>query len=160
MKRSIKVNNKKFWLEHEYPCTIIKDRYTGAYSRGKWTCWPCDFDDIPDDIESSDIPCGDFWRQFDKNTIGIGDSPEEAVKDLRQKLGDKNLGNKSDYDRYEEDKLISQPCFSCQFLSYGCLGQLGGCEEWASVGYNRLQQIKKTLFPKDKISEELYKIDR
>jgi hypothetical protein len=30
-----------------YPVTVIKDRYNGVYSKGKWTAFNCHADDIP-----------------------------------------------------------------------------------------------------------------
>ena len=157
MRKSIKIRDKKFWLEHMYPCTIVKDRYTGAYSGGEWTCWPLYIEEVPDEIEEGDIPCGDFWRDFDKSCVGIGDSPDDAIKDLRIKLGDITLVNK-EYSIFEEIKLKKQVCFCCKNLGYGCLGQINGCDKWNSVGIKRLHQLNKILIPKDKINKELYEI--
>lgn len=80
------IKDKKWWLEHQYPCTIIKDRYTGAYSGGEWTCWPCDENKIPKEQRGDDITCMDFWNIVDKSIIGIGNSPQEALGNLVKKL--------------------------------------------------------------------------
>lgn len=154
MRKSIKISDKKFWLEYMYPCTIIKDRYTGAYSGGEWTCWPIDRWNVPDEIEEDDITCGDFWREFDTSQIGIGASPQQAINDLRIKLGAK-VENK-EYTIFEEKKLKGQTCFACKNLGYGCLGKPYGCKEYDCVPYGRLMQLQKTLIPKKNINKELY----
>lgn len=146
-----------FWLKHMYPCTIIKDRYTGAYSGGEWTCWPKYIEEIPDEIEAGDIPCMEFWKSYDTSKVGIGDSPNDAVKDLRIKLGDITLVNR-EYTVFEQRKLIKQTCFACKNLGYGCLGKLHGCDQYDAVSCERLHQLTKILIPKDKINKELYEI--
>lgn len=157
MKNQYNDLNHTWWLEHMYPCTIVKDRYTGSYSGGEWTCWPRYIEEIPDEIEAGDIPCMEFWRNCDTSKIGIGDSPDAAVNDLRIKLGDTTLVNR-EYTPFEERKLKMQTCFACKELGYGCLGQLHGCDNYTSVGLERLKQLNKILIPKDKINKELYEI--
>ena len=71
--------------EDLYPVTIVKDRYNGAYSGGKYTAWnrhPCI---IPNEIFYDDVTCAAFW---DLNLIpcGIGETPEEAERDLVEKM--------------------------------------------------------------------------
>lgn len=69
-----------------YPLVIIKDRYTGVYSNGKYTAWNMYFDEIPQDIDGDDISCYDFWHEYE-GIVGLGETPSEAVEDLRQKMG-------------------------------------------------------------------------
>ena len=69
-----------------WPLTIVYDRYNGVYSGAKWTAWPDYPDTIPEDINSDDVSCDSFWLHADKSSIGIGDTPEEAVRDLERKL--------------------------------------------------------------------------
>ena len=76
----------KFWNKYEYPCTIIADRYNGAYSGGSWTAWPCDEYEVPRMQAGDDGQCMQFWSKVDKNYIGIGNTPQEAFEDLKKKL--------------------------------------------------------------------------
>lgn len=69
-----------------YPLVIIKDRYTGVYSGGKYTAWNIYLEDIPQAIEADDVTCFTFWHSYD-GAVGLGNTPNEAVEDLRQKLG-------------------------------------------------------------------------
>lgn len=69
-----------------YPLTIIRDRYSGCYSGGKFTAWNIDADCIPYAQCGSDIPCGSFWGE-NTRPVGLGDTPDEAIKDLETKLG-------------------------------------------------------------------------
>lgn len=68
-----------------YPLVIIKDRYTGVYSGGKYTAWNMDLEDIPQDIEEDDVSCHDFWFSYD-GVVGLGKTPNEAAEDLHRKL--------------------------------------------------------------------------
>ena len=69
-----------------YPCTIIKDRYGGSYSRAAWTAWPCDPDDLPLGPLDEDPECEKFWhtlrRQKALVLVGLGSTPDEAKADL------------------------------------------------------------------------------
>ena len=76
-----------------YPLTIIKDRYNGVYSGGKWLAFCNDPDEINTDIWDSDTPCDCFWWEYKNGNIdmviGIGNTINDAVEDLRTKLNDK-----------------------------------------------------------------------
>jgi len=74
------------WLTVGYPITIIADRYSGIYSGGLFMCWPLDYYEIPVEPDASDVPCANFWETYDKNLVGFGDTPDEALQDLRCKL--------------------------------------------------------------------------
>lgn len=69
-----------------YPLVIIEDRYTGVYSNGKYTAWNMYFEDIPREIDEDDVTCRNFWHSYEE-VVGLGDTPNEAVEDLRQKMG-------------------------------------------------------------------------
>lgn len=68
-----------------YPCTILADRYTGAYSGGEWTAWPMDADEIPVAVASGNTECDAFWRNYD-GLVGTGSDPIKAMMDLRDKV--------------------------------------------------------------------------
>ena len=69
-----------------YPVTIIEDRYTGAYSGGEWTAWPCDADEIPDDVWADDVSCYMKWDELIDKPIGRGATPNLALRDLANRL--------------------------------------------------------------------------
>ena len=77
-------------MENEiYPLVIIKDRYTGTYSRGKYTAWNIYYEEIPFDIEGEDAVCRNFWYAQEDNPtyiVGKGDTVSEALADLYIKL--------------------------------------------------------------------------
>ena len=45
-----------------YPLVIIRDRYTGVYSGGKYTAWSGDVEDIlpPPEVNDDDVICMNF----------------------------------------------------------------------------------------------------
>ena len=78
-----------FMEDEIYPLTIVRDRYTGAYSGGEYTAWNLDFYEIPMDIALSDVCCMEFWdnEENQKNYIvGKGRTVSEALADLYIKL--------------------------------------------------------------------------
>ena len=66
-----------------YPLCIVLDRYNGTYSGGKYTAW--NRYSAPDEVWWDDNGCFEF---FDTTDIpyGVGNTPEEAVEDLKTKL--------------------------------------------------------------------------
>ena len=70
-----------------YPLVIICDRYTGAYSGGKYTAWNKYLEYIPDEIEADDTTCSYYWNGC-KEIVGKGDTPNEALTDLYNKLNE------------------------------------------------------------------------
>ena len=68
-----------------YPLVIIKDRYTGVYSNGKYTAWNMYFEDIPREIDEDDVTCHNFWHSYN-GIVGLGKTPNEAIDDLHKKL--------------------------------------------------------------------------
>ena len=86
-------NIEKFgFMEDEiYPLVIIRDRYTGIYSGGKYTAWSGDVEDIlpPPEAEADDVVCRNFWYAQEDNPtyiVGKGDTVSEALADLYIKL--------------------------------------------------------------------------
>lgn len=75
-----------------YPVTIIMDRYSGTYSGGEWLAFNIGEDEIPYAVGSSDPDEMDFWwgSAHKEYTIGKGDTPNDALKDLYKKMEDNN----------------------------------------------------------------------
>ena len=73
-----------------YPLTVCIDRYSGIFSGGKFTAWNLDVRDMPWQICGGDDDAMDIFhdiRNGDLNIVyGIGATPDEAVKDLWNKL--------------------------------------------------------------------------
>ncbi len=79
-----------------YPLTIVKDRYGGCYSGGRFTAWNYFFDQIPDEIDGDDPTCFHFWYNFKQGQLegfcgkkifcGFGATPDEAHEDLYKKI--------------------------------------------------------------------------
>ena len=78
-----KENNKDI-----YPLTIIRDRYNGVYSKGKYLAFNTDYYDIPQEIDGDDVECFDFWYSLEPNKyiIGKGNTIEEALENLIELL--------------------------------------------------------------------------
>lgn len=76
-----------FWVEDEfhYPVTIIADRYSGVYSRAKFTAWPHYETGIPDGPSDGDTECSEFWDSYSE-PVGKGKDPNEAFQDLIDKM--------------------------------------------------------------------------
>ena len=68
-----------------YPLTIVRDRYRGTYSGGKYTAWNLKPDEVPAQIFWDDCGCAQFFSDTDI-PYGVGDTPEKAVKDLERVL--------------------------------------------------------------------------
>ena len=68
-----------------YPLVVIHDRYNGVYSGAQWTAWEDYPDAIPEAVFGDDDSCFDFWLGANKDAIGFGDTPEQAIQDLKQK---------------------------------------------------------------------------
>jgi hypothetical protein len=71
-------------LDTVYPLTIKADRYSGAYSGGKYTAWPCGEEDIPDGVFMDDVTCAHEWGviKSERQHVGIGCTPSVALVDL------------------------------------------------------------------------------
>ena len=75
-------------LDDTYPICVIKDRYGGVYSGGRYTAWYSNMSNIPFGIHEDDVTCAHAWsdlraaRQNGKLVYGIGKTPDEALRDL------------------------------------------------------------------------------
>lgn len=78
-----------------YPLTIINDRYTGTYSGGIFTAWNMDYYEIPTDPDEDDVTCMLFWAKTDI-IVGRGETPQEAVDDLKRRLEAQKDGSTTD----------------------------------------------------------------
>lgn len=72
---------------HVYPLTVIEDRYNGCYSWGRWTAWNMHHDKIPFGPFADDCSCAEFWHEEHTFPVGIGNTPDEAIQDLLEKMG-------------------------------------------------------------------------
>jgi len=73
-------------LEHIiYPITVVQDRYGGCYSGAGWIAWNLESESVPHDPQSDDVSCANFWYE-NTETVGKGNSPDEAVIDLARNL--------------------------------------------------------------------------
>lgn len=70
-----------------WPLTITIDRYNGVYSGGKILA--INNEEFPQEVFSGDIECHEFWVDLgNRNLIGVGDSIDEAIMDLKKKIGE------------------------------------------------------------------------
>lgn len=67
-----------------YPLTIKADRYSGVYSGGTYTAWPCGESDIPDEVFADDVSCAHEWGiiKSERQHVGVGCTPSVALVDL------------------------------------------------------------------------------
>jgi hypothetical protein len=80
-KRSLTDHDIRFWISDQWPLTVVMDRYGGCYSGGRYTAWPLNYDEMPEAPSSDDVSCAHFW-DVNQEFVGIGNSMEEAVRDL------------------------------------------------------------------------------
>ena len=85
MKTKLFEHDVKFWLEEQYPLTVVHDRYGGTYSGGKFLAFPREFDEIESEVCGSDPECMLYWHEFE-DFVGKGATIDEAISDLRNKL--------------------------------------------------------------------------
>lgn len=71
-------------IDTVYPLTIKADRYSGVYSGGEYTAWPCDEEDIPDEVFMDDVSCAHEWGviKSERQHVGVGCTPSVALVDL------------------------------------------------------------------------------
>lgn len=67
-----------------YPLTIKADRYSGVYSGGEYTAWPCIEANIPVEVFADDASCAYIWGviKSERRIVGIGCTPSVAMLDL------------------------------------------------------------------------------
>ena len=75
-----------------YPLTVVKDRYTGVYSGGKFTAWNLEPYEVPLEICDGDGPCMNFWDRKEV-LAGCGETPTEAIIDLAHLMEEAERGS-------------------------------------------------------------------
>lgn len=67
-----------------YTLTIKRDRYSGVYSGGVYTAWPCGEAYIPDEVFMDDVSCAHEWGiiKSERQHVGVGCTPSVALVDL------------------------------------------------------------------------------
>lgn len=68
------------------PCVIVNDRYGGSYSGGEWVAYPLLAE--PEGPSGQDHEATAFWDAYataPTYPIGVGESPDRALSDLREK---------------------------------------------------------------------------
>jgi hypothetical protein len=84
-----------------YPIAIIQDRYSGVYSEGIWLAVAqadllhegrsrADFV-LSDGPHGDDADAAEFWAT-PPDWIAVGNTPQEALDRLLQKVGDRRMG--------------------------------------------------------------------
>lgn len=69
-----------------YPLTVVKDRYNGTYTGGKYLAWNKEPNEVPrvfqGECDADIVSIADML----KNLYGKGNTPEEAIDDLAEKM--------------------------------------------------------------------------
>jgi len=80
-----------------FPCTIVNDRYGGVYSGAEWVAFPCEPDEVPEDVNADDTDSMAFW-EFGRAQplVGRGKTAEEARLDLMKRVAE------YDWSKHEE----------------------------------------------------------
>ena len=68
-------------INNIYLLTVIYDCYNGSYSGGKYVVFNLESLDILKEIFGDDSIAIKFWKHY-KIIIGVGGSPDSAIKDL------------------------------------------------------------------------------
>lgn len=71
-----------------YPCIILADRYSGAYSGASWTAW--NGYAIPAGPEDGDVLCRNFWQDY-KGPVGKGSTPNDAYQSLCKQVARREI---------------------------------------------------------------------
>lgn len=69
-----------------YPVTIISTRYGGAYEDALWAAFNCHDYEVPKNATGCDISAFHFWTGDESRLVGRGDTPDEALADLTERL--------------------------------------------------------------------------
>ena len=72
-----------------YQLTIVRYRYCGSYSGGKYIAFNLESTDVPKEVFGDDGTAMKFWKHC-KIVVGTGGSPDNAVKYLANNLRNKH----------------------------------------------------------------------
>ena len=121
----LKLSKEKTQINTDiYPLTVVADRFNGTYSNGKFTAWNCNPCNVPEEIYTRDDAFY-FWSDvytngYDRDVpnFGIGNTIEEAISNLVDKLNDRTYF-KQDTEIKKENKIeidaksLGCPCYTC-----------------------------------------------
>lgn len=83
-------DNKDIDFDFCYPLTVIKDRYDGTYSGGKFLAF--NDNSVPAAVYGDDVICAGFWSKTGHSyMVGKGNTPNEAIADLIKQKCETNL---------------------------------------------------------------------
>lgn len=69
-----------------WPLTIMLTRYNGVYEGGKWAAFNLSPAHIPAEAHGNDVTCATWWDYLGSKIAGVGNTPEEAVENLKPKI--------------------------------------------------------------------------
>lgn len=75
-------------LDKIYPLIIVKDRYSGMYSKAEYLAFNLCIKNFPHSVGGDDIEEERFWRngEHESYKIGKGNTPHDALRDLHKIL--------------------------------------------------------------------------
>lgn len=85
MKTKLLRSDVEFFIQEQYPLTILSDRYNGCYSGAKFLAFPRDHFNIEEEVAGDDGECRRYWDTFD-DLVGKGATIQAAVDDLMAKM--------------------------------------------------------------------------
>jgi hypothetical protein len=68
-----------------FRATIFRARYGGIYEGGRWIAYPSHPWEVPDQVHGSDIESSEWFHEH-SDEVGVGDTPNEALADLRGRI--------------------------------------------------------------------------
>ena len=69
----------------EFSVTIFQARYGGLYEGGRWIAYASHPWNVPHQVSGSDIETAE-WFNDHSDDVGVGDSPNDALADLRGRV--------------------------------------------------------------------------
>ena len=107
LKQELDLKYLKHWLEQKYPCTILRDRYSGTYSGGLFVAFPFSPNDIPAEADGSDIECALLYGREDI-IFGKGETPDQAYWNMVEKIRERYVKlSKAEEDECNGTKLLT-----------------------------------------------------
>lgn len=91
-------------MSRTYPVTVFTSRYGGVYEGGSYVAALAHTTSIPDAAQGDDTECSEFFMR-NRDRLGVGETPEEAIKDLEAKIPAE--GRIKEWDRFDWDPYES-----------------------------------------------------